>query len=370
LDFNRRRKKTLTSNPSCYNPGLPERAPIPVEVIFNPNWWNRNYGISFDKPFYFDKKQRIENDLRMRQALFERFGIGEPNPQPRPIIGSQHVAGGFVVPAMLGVSIGFRPAEAPWPIARNLSREEIMALKAPQMETTWPMDQFIAQMDELEKEFGYIVGDFNTGGILNTALELRGQPLFMDLLEDPELVDHLFSIVTETQGRVAEYVRSRTGTNSVSTNRSVLNVDPGTYVASNCATQMISPAIYEKNLLPFERELADRLRPFGVHHCGNNLQKFAEHYAKCGIVFCDVGWGSDVAQCSEKLPDTFLNLRLNPVRMLQENAEAIYRDTRNLLLAAGRTSKVGVCCINMDYGTPDENILAMFKAAADWHPQS
>jgi len=346
---------------------LRERTPIPVEVVFNPNWWNRNYGISFDEPFYFDKKQRIENDLRMRRALYERYGIGDANPQPRPIIGSEHVAGGYVVPALLGVPVNFRPAEAPWPSPLNLSREEIMALKAPRMETTWPMDTLIAQMDELEKEFGWVVGDLNTSGILNTALELRGQPLFLDMMEDSEVIEHLFSVVAETQGRVAEYVRSRTGSNSVSTNRSILNYDPGTYLASNCAVQMISPALYERNLLRFECALADRLRPFGIHHCGNNFQKYAKLYAKAGVVFCDVGWGSDVAQSSKLLPDVFLNLRLNPVRMLQEDRETIYGDTLKLLAAAGRTSKVGVCeCINMDYGTPDEHLKAMFQATADW----
>ena len=145
-----------------------------------------------------------------------------------------------------------------------------------------------------------------------------------------------------------------------------MNFDPGTYLASNCAVQMISPALYEGNLLRFECALADRLRPFGIHHCGNNLQKYAKLYAKAGVVFCDVGWGSDVADCNKLLPEVFLNLRLNPVRMLQENREAIYNDTLKLLTAAGRTSNVGVCCINMDYGTPDENVKAMFQASSDW----
>ena len=63
---------------------LPEPR-IPVEVIFNPNWWYRNYDISFDRPFYLDRRQRIANDVAMRRALRERFGVGDPDPQPRPI---------------------------------------------------------------------------------------------------------------------------------------------------------------------------------------------------------------------------------------------------------------------------------------------
>jgi hypothetical protein len=78
----------------------------------------------------------------------------------------------------------------------------------------------------------------------------------------------------------------------------------------------------------------------------------------------DVGWGSDVARCRKELPNTFLNLRLSPVRMLQGTRDEIRRDTEQLLAAAGSSRDVGVCCINMDYGTPDENVRAMLGVAA------
>jgi hypothetical protein len=340
--------------------------PVPAELIFNPNWWFRNYGISFEEPFYFDREARIRNDVAMRRALYERFGIGEPAPQPRPIVGSAQVAGGFVLPALLGVEIRFAANQAPWPVPRELTREQVLALRVPEIETTWPMNRFIADMDALEREFGCVVGDFDVDGVLNTGLQLRGQQLFLDMLEDPEVSDHLFSVVTETQVRVAACVRSRTGTSSVSVNRGILNVDPAIYLHGNCSVQMVSPALYEKRLLPYECRLAEVLRPYGIHHCGDNLHRFAAFYARTGAVFYDVGWGSDVAAVSRALPDAFLNLRLSPVRMLQGSAEAIRADALRLLEAAARTRNVGLCAINMDYGTPDENVRAMFRAAEEW----
>jgi hypothetical protein len=124
-------------------PAKPNRSRIPVEFVFNPNWWFRNYGISFDRPFYFDPEARIANDLLIRRALYERFGFGEPVPQARPVIGSMHVAGGFVVPALLGVEIRFAQNEAPWQVASNLSREQVLALETPDVESTWPMSNLI-----------------------------------------------------------------------------------------------------------------------------------------------------------------------------------------------------------------------------------
>ena len=35
----------------------------------------------------------------------------------------------------------------------------------------------------------------------------------------------------------------------------------------------------------------------------------------------------------------------------------------DLLGQAGDLSKVGICCINMDYGTADENVAKIFEVA-------
>ena len=336
---------------------------VPVEVIFNPNWWFRNYGISFDRSFYFDREARIGNDVQMRRVLWERFGLGAPDPAPRPVVGSEFVAGGFVVPALFGVEVRFEENQAPCPIARNLGRDEAMALRVPDIASTWPMSAWIEDMDWLESQFGYVAGDFNTDGVLNTALQLRGQQFFIDLCEDPELVEHLKRIIVETQCRVAEYVRRRTGTCSVAVNRSIVNVDRAIYVHANCSAHMMSPALFAQTLLDAECTLAGRLRPYGIHHCGSNLHRMAKSYAESGAVFYDVGWGSKVAECRRALPDAFLNLRLSPMRMLQCTTDEIRGDAERLLGEAGRRERVGLCAINMDFGTPDANVFALLNAA-------
>jgi uroporphyrinogen-III decarboxylase len=337
---------------------------VPAEVVFNPEWWFRNYGISFDAPFYFDRALRIQNDVRMRQAMYERFQMGEQDSQPRPIVGSAHVAGGFVLPALFGCEIRFEPNKAPCPIPQSLGLQETLALEVPDLHTTWPMNRLIADMDSLESAFGYVCGDFDLDGVLNTALHIRGQQLFMDFYEAPDLVHHLLSVVTHAQIAVAGYVRARTGTCAISTNRSILNVNPSMFLHSNCSVQMVSPKVYDEFLSPCEKILAEKLAPYGIHHCGNNLHLFARSYGRLPVVFFDVGWGSDVTQCRKELPAAFLNLRLNPVRMLQCSAEDIRQDTEQLLTAAESVRNVGVCCINMDYGTPDENVRTMLDVAS------
>jgi hypothetical protein len=336
---------------------------LPVEVVFNPQWWFRRYGVAFGESFYLDRRLRVENDLLMRRALHERFGLGDGDHLPRPVIGSMHIAGGFVMPALFGVEIRFTDDQAAWPVPMNLTRERILALEPPDVESTWPMNRILADMEALEKEFGYVVGDLNTGGLINTGLELRGQELFIDLVEAPEVVEHLFSVLARTQAAVARCVQSRTGSSSIAVNRSIVNVDRRIYVHSNCSVQMIAPSLYERTLLPHEAGLAEQLRPYGIHHCGNNLHRYAGLYRQTGAVYYDVGWGSNVAECRRLLPAAFLNLRLSPVRMLAESADTVRADVAALLKAAGSTANVGLCCINMDAETPDANVRALLETA-------
>jgi len=337
---------------------------LPVELVFNPNWWCHTAGISFDDSFYFDAETRIQNDITMRRVLHRRYGdlgLGEPDPQPRPTVGSLHVAGGFVIPALLGADIVFAPNAAPQPKSVGLSVEEIEALEKPDFPETWPMKQLIADMDTLEAQYGYLVGDLNTDGVLNAAYHLYDQQLFLDFYQAPERVGRLLDIISELIVDIALYVRQRTGSCSISVNRMVEHVDPALFLHANCSVQMISPDSYRAIHLPVEQRLAERIQPFGVHHCGDNMHKIAAVYAELPACYFEVGWGSDVAACREALPDAFLTLRLSPVRMLQCTPQEIADDTEKLLRAATPLEQAGVCCINMDHGTSDDNIFAMFE---------
>jgi hypothetical protein len=341
---------------------MPERDFIPIELVFNPNWWYQSASISFDESFYMDPVRRIEYDQTMRRNLYQRYGeigLGEPDPKPRPVIGSFYVAGGFVVPALLGSEIIFKPDAAPQPRPIDLTSDQIESLEKPDFHNQWPMKDLIDQMDALEAEYGYLVGDLNTDGLLNAAYHLYGQQLFVDFYAAPQRVKTLLEMIGELIVDVAEYVRSRTGSTSISVNRMAARFDPRLFLHANCSVQMISPDSYGAVHLPVEQKMAARIQPFGVHHCGDNLHKMASFYAELPLVFVDVGWGSDAALCRRALPDAFFNLRLNPVRMLTCSPEEIAADTDQLLKAAAPLENVGVCCINMDYGTPDENIFAM-----------
>jgi len=125
--------------------------------------------------------------------------------------------------------------------------------------------------------------------------------------------------------------------------------------------------MYQDLLLEFDRELSRTLSPYGIHHCGNNMHIHAQGYAKVKKAnFFDVGWGSDISVCRKILPDAFLNLRYDPVKMRVAKPVEVSKDIREMINQSAYPEKTGICCINMGWDVPDENILAIVKTVEEY----
>ncbi len=339
---------------------------LPVDVVFHPNWWHKNYGLSFDWDFFYNPERRVRQAQQMRQLLYDRFGdigLGQKDAPRRPIIGPILMGSGYIVQEILGCEVKYQEDGNPWVLPAHLTEAEVMALTVPEnIEETPSMRHLLALMAALEAEFGYLQGDVPLHSVINTAIDLRGQNYFIDLIENPALVQHLHTVISRTIYEVGRRIKKRTGNVAISINRSIASFDPGIFTIPNCSLQMISPQMYESQLLEYDTWLGQQLPPLGFHHCGDNAHRFAPLYAKAGAVYLDVGWGSDIAACRKALPEAWLSLRMNPVQMLTATPEQAAADAELLLQAHGEPyDRVAVCCINMDYGTPDEAIRAMFN---------
>jgi hypothetical protein len=49
------------------------------------------------------------------------------------------------------------------------------------------------------------------------------------------------------------------------------------------------------------------------------------------------------------------------VKLRECTPQEVKEDVERLLRQTGPLEKTSVCCINMDYGTPDENVRAIFE---------
>jgi hypothetical protein len=342
---------------------------LPIDVVFHPAWWNKNYGLVFDRDFFYEPERRVSQEQRMRQLLFERFGdlgLGQASAPRRPIIGPILMGSGYIIQEILGCEITYLEDGNPRVVPRKMSQAEAWELQVPEnIELAPAMRPLVALMDALEAEFGYLQGDVPLHSLINVGIDLRGEDYFIDLIENPELIAHLHTVISRTIYEVARYVKARTGSTSISVNRTIASFDPSILTLPNCSLQMISPEMYEQHFLEYDIWMGRQLPPVGFHHCGDNAHLFAPHYAKAGAVYLDVGCGSDIAACRAALPDAWLGLRLDPVKMLHSTANQAAAAVEKVLEEHGEPwTKVALCSINMDYGTPDEAIRAMFQTVA------
>ena len=336
---------------------------IQAKVGFYPNWWHKNYGLSYDRKYYLDPEFRIEVFREQQKILYNRFGdlgLGNPDPPVEPFVDY----GMVLLPEMFGCETTFFNDAIPWANPANLSDEKIWSLQVPDILTTYPMTEIIRQMDYLEAKYGRVTGDINTTGVLNLALKLRGDQLYLDFYENPELVFHLFQICTDAIIQLAQYVKSRTGTLA----KSVTPMAPQeTYVLPNCTVVHISNDLYERFVLPFDRKLAQTISaPFGIHHCGKG-DEVLDGYSKIAeLTFLEVGPKTNLTRLRQLKPSIRINARIDPVRMLQCSPEDIALDVREIIDTGGPLDKLSIDAVGCDYGTPDENVRAMLQTAFEY----
>lgn len=334
--------------------------PLPVEIVLAPSWWHRHAGISFDEDFFYHPARRVEAERKMEDVLHERFGrhgLGSERGLSLPVVGAVHLAAGYIVSEMLGCRVEF-VADGP-PVVHCDYRERL-DVRPEQAAESVPLRKLESLMDALEARHGALMGDVNWGGVLNVALDLRGQDLFLDMLDQPRQVGEQFERIAAVIESFTGALSRRTGSTSISVNRNVRHIASPVFLHSECSHTMISCEDYERLLLPLDQAWCRRHRPFGIHYCGADPHRYAESFAKLEhLDFLDVGWGGDVGVLRRALPDTFLNLRYSPVEIARQTPDEIRAIVRRLVKESADPHLTGVCCINMDQDVHDEQIEAL-----------
>ncbi|MBE7560532.1 hypothetical protein HS125_16950 [bacterium] len=355
----------MTSSTYPRNPYL-DNEPLPVDIVLHPSWWNRHEGISFDPDFFFHPVRRIEDERRMERALYERwgrFGLGENHQRDLPQVGAVHLAAGFLLSEMMGCPVRYEENSSPtvMPADRTDLRIDVdAAFRSP----VWK--KYETMLAALKEKHGYLTGDANWSGILNLGLDLRGQDIFIDILERPDQTRRLFAGIAELIERFTAIVSGETHSTSISVNRNVRHIPKPVFLHSECTHTMISNQDYRSVLWEFDRRWNAKYRPYGIHFCGSDPHRFAEDFAALpGLDFLDVGWGGDVKTLRAHLPQTFLNIRLSPVEMVHKTQDEVRAEIRRLVKDSDNPYLTGVCCINMDDQVPDATITAIFETVAE-----
>lgn len=349
-------KKTKT-----YNPLNLERS-LPVDIVLSPSWWFKHTGITFDEDFFYHPVHRVESERKMEQVLYEKwgqFGLGVNRKESRPEVGAVHLAAGFLIQEMLGCKVKYEENNPPQVVP---TFKENLSISTDDPFRSIAFKRFEKLTEKLREKYGYLSGDVNWGGILNIALDLRGQELFLDMFENPKDVHHFFSNIENIISRFVNGIQTQTSTSSISVNRNIIHVDKHVFLHSECSHTMISADQYDQYLFDYDRKWSQKERPFGIHYCGEDPHRFAESFARIpNLDFLDVGWGGDLKILRKHLPNTFLNIRMSPVEITSQSVGDIENTVRSTVRDSKNPWLTGVCCINMDDKVTDEKITAIFN---------
>ena len=322
-------------------------------------------GISFDESFFYDPQRRVEDEQKMEQLLYERFGdlgLGEDHDKMLPQIGAVHLASGYLLSEMLGCKVEYYEDAPPQVLCAH---RESLDFEVEEAFCSHAFQRLVKLVDQLKAKHGYVVGDINWGGVLNIAIDVRGEEIFTDMLLEPEKANVFFRKIAQVIDKFIWYVQTNTGSSSISVNRSARLFDYPVAIHSECSHTMISEEDYRRFFLPIDQEWSLRHKPYGIHYCGKDPHRMASAFAEIErLEFLDVGWGGDVALLRKHLPDTFFNIRLNPVDIQKYSYEELVKNISERVAASGPDlTKTGLCCVNMDKSVSDQRIYEIFHVA-------
>jgi uroporphyrinogen-III decarboxylase len=207
-----------------------------------------------------------------------------------------------------------------------------MELEAPDIETTYPFSDVIKRLDEVEKEVGRenmfnAYDNVNFQGPLNIAVKLRGQQFFIDLIEKPDIARKILDVSTRTIEKVLDYLRQRLG---------IIRWRPDYgYCIAHCPILMISPAMYETFILPYENRLASKTEyltgrrgVFELHHCTSVIDPYINTYKKVDQLSKIDGahLDTDFRRVKRELPNVRIDVGLDSFRVMVQNMDQFLAD--------------------------------------------
>jgi hypothetical protein len=210
-----------------------------------------------------------------------------------------------------------------------------------------------SQFDKIENRWGKIAGYLNCyQGILNTAFRLRGQEIFVDMVEDADFAKWLFNHIFETTLCLAKLVQQRQ-------RDSGFPIDQ--YSSANCVVNMISPEMYEEFILPFDMKYANAFLRYGIHTCNWNATSYFEAIRKIERMgYLDMGMDSDMAKARELFPDARRGVLYSPTKIKSCELKTIKDEFEKI------HADLGPCDIilaDIDSDVPNEKVQAIVASA-------
>ncbi len=289
---------------------MTKRCNINISVV--DLWWETQLGIP--RKSGSGEKQAALAKVFPGLITFRNEGLPHNVPDPNH---------GFTMLKALGLeySIG----ETGLPAFMQLSPEQVMKLSPPDYADNPAVEALRKAIRETKDKYGSAVNS-SFSGLLYPALKVRGQDIFTDFYENPEMVRHLMSVLGETLYRHLKFLKDECG-------------DIPYFVLGSCSNCMISPATYDEFLRPHEARISTlsqyikgRRRAMGMHHCGTKADAYFPVYSKIPeLEMIEASWDTDIEAGLREMPGLIFKPMLDPIRLDRMSEDEIAAQLDSLL---------------------------------------
>jgi uroporphyrinogen decarboxylase len=268
-----------------------------------------------------------------------------------------------VMAGALGVPVAF-PAEEPARTVRPLLErlEDVGRLKSVRVESCRYLQTCLEAVRLLVERFHgqvYVRGNCDQLA-LSLATMVRGAAEFyMDLCNEEKeaLVHELLEYCT---GAALQYIRlmAQTGCDMVSNGDSPAGPD------------LISPEMYERFALPYEKRVADEAHrlglPYALHICGDTT-RILDAMVRTGTDCLELDYKTDTAAAHAALKDRVTLIgNIDPSGVLRwGDVNKVEAETRALCRAFADTPRF-ILNAGIPQGTPSDNIRALVRVAREF----
>lgn len=335
--------------------GVPWRMPIEgdepflrPEVGFTPAWFRKYCDIDFSSRWHHDPDYRLEAYEKMRAEVRRRFpgrDIGcVMRDQPPDLLSG--LLGTCWMPHLFGQELQYFSDN--WPAGKGdpyADNAKVDAVEPLELDNNPVFQNLLRQCDRIETLTGSLGGQLNWQGVLNTAFRLRGQQIFLDLIDSPQRAHRLFECITTTMvdGMKKLYERQRRA-----------GVDYQFGSTANCVVNMLSPELYVEHLLPFDLRLRSAFESFGLHNCAWVVDPYLDAYANIpALGYIDMGVTSDLVKAKRLFPDARRTVLYTAMELGGKSEREIRED---FVRIAREYAPCDVGLPNIDVHIPDERV--------------
>jgi len=336
-------------------PDDPERDNIVIVTGFMPSWWEEEYGISFRRDFHLDAEVHRTTLIKMASILNERFAkvpnfFFSPFDYENSYVVERRY-GDALIPAVFDVEVSFDKASGhPYTDCVNLSDEQAFALRVPDVKNHPVLTSILDHRPSADVR---TIGEPGFEGVVNVGYQLRGQEMFIDLIQKPDLIHHVFEVVFETIDNVVHIVRQW---------QDPLGGRPTYFVTCDCLINMVSAKMYEEQLLDFDKRFNKNFDMFGIHTCNWTVDPYLDALAQIpNLAYLDMGEGSNLERVHELYPELAPSVFFHPEKVRNLTVREIKKEITEL---GKRIARGYILFSDLEAGTTDDQIRAAYEAAS------